>query len=87
MKRSVVSEQVLMVRIESPSWVAIGHGFSDTIPGKEWYVGEFTTQGEADAMLEKAKREYRILAENGSWMKAPEMKIEWETISKTIIPK
>lgn len=86
MKRQVIEEQVLTVRIESPSWAACGHGYCDTIPGKVWYVGEFTSQEEADAIFEEVQRRYQAEeVDKQSWMKKPEMKIRWETTSTRMV--
>lgn len=86
MKRTVINNQTLMVRIKSPSWVACGHGYSDVIPGKEWYAGEFTSQEEADKIFEMVKQRYqKEEVANQSWMKEPVMTIDWETTDARII--
>lgn len=86
MKRTVIDEQTLMVRIKSPSWVCFGQGASGDIPGKEWYVGEFTTQEEADAIFEDVKRKYQEEeVANGSWMAEPKMTIDWETSTMRVV--
>ena len=77
-----------MVTIKSPADVVIGHGFSDDIPGKQWYRGEFTSQSAADAKFEEIMRRFEIEeVARGSWMKRPKMTIEWETVSTQTIPE
>lgn len=88
MKRTVVLSQTKMLIIASPGWTAMGHGFCDNIPGKEWYRGEFTSQAEADAIFADVKRRFQIEeASKGSWMEDPKMTIEWVTTSTKTIPE
>ena len=88
MRRKLIQSQVKMVTIASPADIVMSHGFCDDIPGKEWYRGEFTTQTDADEKFAEIRRRFQTEeADKGSWMRRPEMKIEWVTVSTQVVPE
>lgn len=76
--------EVKYLRIKSPAWVAIGHGFSETVPGHLWYEGPFVSEADAEEKFALAMKAYNDPAKRPhEWLKAPETFIFWKTLDIT----
>ena len=84
MKRQITTVEEQYIKVYSPSWCASGQGFSDIIEGDIYFDEPYINEEQANALLEKANQKYNELYSN-SWVKEPEIRIYWKTITtKTI---
>lgn len=64
-------------RIESPAWVAVGHGYCDHVAGHLWYEGPFESEEDVQAKLAQAMEIYK---DQHAWTKPPQVKIFWKPL-------
>ena len=69
--------EVKYFRIESPAWVAVGHGYCDHIIGHLWYEGPFVSEEDVQAKLAQAMEIYK---DQHAWTKAPQVEIFWKPL-------
>jgi hypothetical protein len=70
--------------IESPEWIASGHGYSDRIPGKVWYEGPFVSDEDVEAKLAQAMEIFNNpQSRPHDWMEKPKKKIFWKPLDIT----
>ena len=80
MRRTTIITEEEWIKIESPHWVASGHGYCDEIEGVTYFDEPYIDEVQKEKLLEKAnaiyKEKYARL-----WMKEPRVDIYWKEIN------